>query len=69
MNGDGQIPVPRWVAYVTYLLCWGFAGYLFAGPAPKTTPVLVAAVFLLLFPVAGFKPMDVARDIVRGGRE
>lgn len=62
---NGEVQVSPWVAVVTYLFCWGLGAYLVVGPAPKSTPVLVAAATLILFPVAGFKPLELLREIVR----
>lgn len=66
---NSEVKVSAWVAVVTYLLCWGLGGYLLVGPVEKTQPVLIAAVFLLIFPVAGFKPLELVREIIRGRGE
>lgn len=62
-----DVQVPAWVALVTYLLAWGLGGYLLVGPAPKSQAVLIAGIFLIVFPMAGFKPLEVLREIIRGG--
>lgn len=71
------MPVPSWVAVVTFLLCWGFGGFILFGAAQRgsaSTPLLAVGVLLMLFPLLSFQGLVpvilsvISRWLGNGGR-
>lgn len=62
---NGEVTAPIWVAVITYLICWPLGGWAFQyGVTHSSIEGMIGGGVLLLFPVAGFRPLEVIRDLL-----